>query len=300
MRILVTGASGQLGGYLLRELQRRGLPTHGWSGSRTGELFGCVLQPVELTNVDAVTREFASVAPHVVIHAAAIARIADCYREPEKARLVNCYATALLSELCLNAGARLVYVSTDLVFDGRRGNYREEDDAAPLSVYGRAKLDAEADVLASRRGLVARVSLLYGPSLTGRASFFDEQIAAIVSNRPMKLFVDEWRTPLDLPTAASALVALALSERAGLFHVGGPERLSRWEMGRELAAFLGAASDAIVASKQAEVATDEPRPRDVSFDSSKWRAAFPEQPWPTMREALRQMCDAGLFSHLPR
>jgi dTDP-4-dehydrorhamnose reductase len=141
--------------------------------------------------------------------------------------------------------------------------------------------------------------LLYGPSVTGRASFFDEQVAALVARRPMNLFVDEWRTPLDLQTAAGALVELALSDRAGLFHIGGPQRLSRWEMGCELAAVLGANGDAIVAGRQADLATAEPRPRDVSLDSSKWRAAFPAQPWPTIRDALRQMRDAGLFSHLP-
>jgi dTDP-4-dehydrorhamnose reductase len=292
MRILVTGASGQLGGYLLRELKRRGLPAHAWSGSRTGELFDCPLQPVDLADANRVGDAFTAAKPDVIIHAAALAKIADCHRDPDRAQRINCDATAHLSDLCRKAGARLVYVSTDLVFDGQRGGYREDDEAAPLSVYGRSKLRAEEAVLDAANGVVARVSLLYGPSVNGRASFFDEQMAAILEWRPIKLFVDEWRTPLDLPTAAAALVALALSDHTGLFHVGGPQRLARWEMGQEVAAFLGRDGASIVAAKQADAPAPEPRPRDVSLDSSKWRAAFPGQPWPTMREALQKLAAA--------
>jgi dTDP-4-dehydrorhamnose reductase len=116
-----------------------------------------------------------------------------------------------------------------------------------------------------------------------------------LQQRPLKLFMDEWRTPLDLPTAAAALVALALSNQSGLFHIGGPERLSRWEMGQEVSRFLGCDTASIVAAKQADAPAPEPRPRDVSLNSAKWRAAFPEQPCPTIREALQQMGDAGLY-----
>jgi dTDP-4-dehydrorhamnose reductase len=299
MRILVTGASGQLGAYLLRELRRRGLEPGAWSGSQSGVLFGCRLQPVDLADGDMVASEFATAAPGIVLHAGAMAKIGQCYRDAEKARRINAEATAQLTELCAAAGARLVYVSTDLVFDGRRGTYREDDGASPLSVYGRTKLAAEHAVLASSTGVIARVSLLYGPSVASRSSFFDEQVAALVEHRPMRLFVDEWRTPLDLPTAATALVTLALSERTGLFHIGGPQRMSRWQMGQEIAALLGTGSGAIVAGKQVDEPPPEPRPRDVSLDSSKWRAAFPEQPWPTMEQALSQMKHARLFGQLP-
>ncbi len=289
MRILVTGASGQLGGYLLRELHQRGLSALAWSGSRAGELFGYPFQAIELADADAVSRAFAQSAPDVVIHAAAIAKISDCHRDPDRAHRVNVEATTRLSDLCRAARVRLVYVSTDLVFDGRRGNYREEDEARPLSVYGRSKLGGEQAALASPLGVVARVSLMYGPSIVGRPSFFDEQLLALRASRPIKLFTDEWRTPLDLPTASSSLVALALSEQTGLFHIGGPERLTRWQLGQEIVTWLGVGSGCIMAANQADVPAAEPRPRDVSLDSSKWRTAFPEHPWPGVRQALWQM-----------
>jgi dTDP-4-dehydrorhamnose reductase len=276
---------------VLRELKRLGLPAHGWSGSSTGELFDCPLQPVDLADADAVAHAFAAAQPKVVLHAAAMAKVADCHRDPGPAQRINGHATGQLAELSRQAGARLLFVSTDLVFDGKCGNYREQDEAAPLSVYGRTKLAGERALLDQANGVVARVSLLYGPSLTGRPTFFDEQVAALTSGRPLNLFVDEWRTPLDLPTAASALVQLLLSDRTGLFHIGGPQRLSRWEMGQEVATLLGKGGASFVAAKQADASAPEPRPRDVSLDSSKWRAGFPELSLPTMREALRRMAD---------
>jgi dTDP-4-dehydrorhamnose reductase len=289
MRILVTGASGQLGAYLLRELQARGLQTIPWSGSATGHRFGHALHPLDLTDLSAVNRAFAEAAPDTVIHAAALARIADCHRDPILAQRINTEATAYLAGLCRDADVRLVHVSTDLVFDGARGNYCEEDEASPLSVYGRSKLHAEQAILALPKVAVARVSLLYGPSLTGRMSFFDEQVSALRNAKPLKLFVDEWRTPLDLFTAAKALVELSLSEQVGLFHVGGPHRMSRYEMGCQTAAFLGVATSAIVAARQDEVPAPEPRPPDVSLDSSKWRQAFPAMAWLSLADALHAM-----------
>jgi dTDP-4-dehydrorhamnose reductase len=288
-RYLVTGASGQLGGYLLRELHGRGSVVVAWSGSRRGELFGVPLQPVDLADPDAVAPAFRACRPDIVLHAAAIARLAECFRDPEQAQRVNTRGTATLAGLAAEANARLVHVSTDLVFDGESGGYREEDVPSPTSIYGQSKLAAEEAARLAPRSIVARVSLLFGPSVVGRPSFFDEQIGALRAGRPIPLFVDEWRTPLSLSTAARALVDLAESDEVELLHLGGPERLSRLEMGLRLAEFLQADPAAIVATQRDRATAAEPRPRDVSLDSSLWRKLFPATPWPNYREALAEM-----------
>ena len=251
---------------------------------RHGDLLGVSLQAVDLADSHAVARAFRAAHPDVVIHAAALARIADCHREPQRAQQINVTATAVLAEQCVHFGTRLVFVSTDLVFDGERGGYCEDDIPLPLSVYGRTKREAEEIVRAVPQSVVARLSLLYGPSRNGRSSFFEEQMTALKSGRSIKLFTDEWRTPLDLTTAARALTALAVSEKTGTLHVGGPERLSRYEMGVRLAAALDADPSAIVAVTRAEAPAAEPRPRDTSLDSSRWQAAFPAIPWPRYLE----------------
>jgi dTDP-4-dehydrorhamnose reductase len=287
MRWLITGASGQLGGYLLRELQAGSDTVVAWSHSRTGELFGFPPQPVDLGQRDAVAAAFAEARPNVVLHLAANSAVADCYRNPEHARRVNTDGTALLAELTAGARARLVYVSTDMVFDGRKGRYREEDAAQPLSVYGRSKLAGEAPVLAAPYGCVARVSLMFGPTLIGRPYFFDQQLARMRASEKVTWFEDEWRTPLHLAAAAQALLALGRSEVTGLLHIGGPERMSRLDMGRRLAAVYGLDPACVVAIKQASVATPEPRPRDLSLEVTRWRGLFPGQWWPTWEEALQ-------------
>jgi dTDP-4-dehydrorhamnose reductase len=278
-RVLLTGASGLLGAYLLRHLQGTGADVLAWHGARD----------VDLADAGALTAAFRAARPAVVLHAAALARIADCHRQPERAFQVNAAATAVLAGECARAGARLLLVSTDLVFDGESAPYAETAAPAPLSVYGRSKVAAEQAVLAHAHHAVARVGLLFGPTLNRRPSFFDDQASALRSGRPVTLFADEWRTPLDLATAARALSELALSGATGLFHLGGPERLSRLEMGRQLAAALGADPGAIVVATRADVPAAEPRPRDVSLDSGRWRGLFPDLPWPAFGEALRQL-----------
>jgi dTDP-4-dehydrorhamnose reductase len=292
-RLLLTGASGQLGAYLLRHLAGLDLEVIAWSGGQVGKLFGVPLQPIDLTERGALVTAFAAASPDVVLHAAALARVADCHRAPERAAQVNTAVTATLTELCARAGARLVLVSTDLVFDGERAPYHETDPPAPLSVYGRTKAAAELAVLVHPRNAVARVGLLFGPSLNGRPSFFDEQVNALRTGRPVTLFADEWRTPLDLDSAARALAELALADVNGVLHVAGAERLSRLEMGRELARFLGAGPGAIVAAQRADVPASEPRPCDTSLACTRWREAFPGLPWLGFGEALRRVVGNG-------
>ena len=187
---------------------------------------------MDLADTERVRVAFRRAALTVVIHAGAVAAVAECRRNPERAYQVNTQGTALLADLSREAGARLLFLSTDLVFDGEKGWYCEDDLPAPLSVYGQTKAAAEQAVLAVPHGLVLRVSLLFGPGIVERPYFFDEQVAALREGRRLTLFNDEWRTPLSLASAARALRMLVHSDFAGILHLGGPERMSRLEMGQ--------------------------------------------------------------------
>jgi dTDP-4-dehydrorhamnose reductase len=252
-------------------------------------LFGYPLRPVDLADADAVATAFDEAQPDVVVHGAALATVSACQREPARAEQFNAHGSALLAELAEHAKARLLHISTDMVFDGERGGYREDDAVAPLSVYGRTKAAGERAVLAGSRNLVVRVSLLFGPTLIGRPSFFDEQVSALREGRPIPLFHDEWRTPLSLLVAARGLLALAVSDSVGLIHMGGPQRLSRLEMGQRLAAFLHHDPAPIVSAPRLSAPAAEPRPRDLSLDSSRWRRLAPEQSWPAWNDALAEL-----------
>jgi dTDP-4-dehydrorhamnose reductase len=294
MRILVTGASGLLGHYLLRHLTRTAHSVTAWSSTQPGNVFGVPLIPVPLTDENCVERAFVAARPDAVIHAAAIASVASCFRAPTTAWRINVDATRQLAALTAQSSARFVFVSTDLVFDGRGGDgrpggYRENDDACPLSRYGHTKLAAEQAVLAYDREVVVRLSLLFGPALGPRKAFFDQQLESLRSGSPCPLFVDEWRTPLALSTAGSAIVRLAESDFSGLLHLGGPERMSRFEMGMRLAGALGRGGENLVAVTRESAGAAEERPRDVSLDSSRWRQLSPDHPWPDFEQVLREM-----------
>ena len=293
MRILVTGASGNLGSYILRELQNIGLDVVAWSGTRTGKFFDTQLTPVDLADRDAVVVAFRESQPAVVLHAGALSTVAACYADPKLAETINVEATKLLTELATDANARLIYVSTDLVFDGEQGWYREKDDPAPTSIYGKTKFRAERAVARHPNHVIARISLLFGPTLIAKPSFFEKQMNALRDRVKLNLFNDEWRTPLSFLTVARGLVQVARSGFGGLLHMGGPERMNRWEAGQRLAQALGLDDKSLVPTQRSNAPSTEPRPRDVSLDSSLWRQHFPDSDWPAFEAALKQYAWLG-------
>jgi dTDP-4-dehydrorhamnose reductase len=291
-RILITGASGQLGGYLLRELA--GKPDIiAWSGTRGGDLFGFPLCPVDLADPEGVAMAFRAARPDAVLHLAALSAVSACHADPTRAERTNVHGTNLLAELAAERGARLVYVSTDMVFDGMKGNYCERDEPNPLMTYSRTKLAAEPAVLAAPRAAVARVSLLFGPTVIGRPYFFDLQLDKLRAGQKTTWFEDEWRSPLALVAAARALLDMLRSDFTGLIHVGGPERLSRLDFGLRLGRFFGADPINIVPVTQASVSTPEPRPRDLSLDLFKWVSLFPSAWRPSWEEAMASMFEGS-------
>jgi dTDP-4-dehydrorhamnose reductase len=202
---------------------------------------------------------------------------------------VNVAGSQTLATLAAERGAFLILVSTDLVFDGQAGSYHEQSIPAPLSVYGQSKLDAEQAVLASGRHAVVRASLLFGPAINGRPAFFDQQINALRNQEDCPLFHDEWRTPLSLRTAAAELARLAADPRPGVWHLGGPERMSRLEMGRRVCAFLELDDQYLVPASRLKAVASEPRPCDVSLDTSRWRSTFPVATFPDFEAELATM-----------
>lgn len=264
MRVLVTGASGKLGAHVVKELAARGHSVVAWSHRREGCVEGVPLRLVNLGEPESLERALQKDSPQACVHTAALSAISDCHARPELADLVNRQATVWLAQRL----ERLVYVSTDLVFDGTLAPYTEQAAPRPLSVYGRSKLAAELAVQDLPGVSVARVSLLYGPS-TFDGGFFAQQMEALQQGRQLKLFTDEWRTPLALDDAAAGLAELLERPFLKLVHLGGPERLSRFEMGYLMAKQLGCPTDLILPVRQADVNFPEPRPSDVSLVSER-------------------------------
>ena len=286
MRVLLTGASGQLGAYLLDRLADERHEASAWSGKEPASRGGVDLTPVDLTDTKAIDGALARADPEVILHAAAVSTIEGVRLAPFRAQAVNILATARLCAWCQRRGRRLVFTSTDLVFDGATPPYREEDPPSPSTSYGVTKSEAERYVTATPLGLVARLSLLYGPSRSARPSYVNRMTDGLRRGEPQAFFEDEFRTPLDLATAAEILVRLATTDQTGIVHVAGAERLSRFALARRVASALGFDPDLIRANRQADVASAEPRPADVSLDTARVAALMPGLSRPTVEEAV--------------
>jgi dTDP-4-dehydrorhamnose reductase len=220
----ITGANGLIGNYLVQTAPQF---------APRWRVRALTRADFDLLDFAAVRREFLIDRPQLVIHCAAVSTVAAAQKNPELARRVNVEATKLLAELAVEIP--LVFFSTDLVFDGRKGNYTETDAANPLHLYGGTKLAAEEIILKNPRHLVVRTSLNGGVSPSGGRAF-NEQLRRALSaaGQGMTLFTDEFRSPLPAVETARAVWELAQKNCAGIYHVAGAEKLSRYQIGRLL------------------------------------------------------------------
>lgn len=286
---LITGATGQLGAWLLKRLAAdTKTPTAlGLTRRPDRELFGFSLATVDLADPAALRATCAEFRPTHVIHSGAMTSTADCYCDPPLAGRINTDATAALADAATECGARFVFISTDMVFGGDQAPYSESDPTAPLSVYGRTKVAAELALAKRPRCAVVRLPLMVGFPATPRTTTFANQVHALREGKPLRLFADEFRTPIALQDAAAAVIAVARSDFAGTLHVAGPERLSRLEMGQRFAAALGIKTANIEPVSRRSINDPEPRPEDLSLNCKEFLAYFPKlAARPIGREAL--------------
>lgn len=245
---------------------------------------GLTREQLDLLDFPAVRRAFIEQRPQLIIHCAAMTRTPDCQAQPELARRINVEATQVLAELA--SGIPFLFLSTDLVFDGRHPPYTESSPVSPLSHYGETKVAAEQVVLANPRHLVVRTSLNYGASPTGdRAPNEQLRLAWRRGERP-KLFADEFRCPIPVTVTVRAVWELIAKQQAGLFHVAGSERLSRHAIGELLAARWPQFRPQIDAASAREY-PNPPRPADTTMNCAKAQAVL-SFPLPKFSEWLRE------------
>jgi dTDP-4-dehydrorhamnose reductase len=253
----VTGAGGLIGHSLLQTATEC---ARGW------DVVGLTRNRLDLEDSAAVRAAFAADQPRLVIHCAAISRSPDCDADPARAYRVNVGVTTFLAELATDIP--FIFFSTDLVFDGQKGGYLEHDPPNPLGVYAATKLAAEQAVLRNPRHTVLRTSLNGGTSPTGDRGFNEQLRLAWKAGRVLRLFTDEYRSPIAARVTARAVWQLVAAGQPGLYHVAGAERLSRWQIGQLLAARSPALHPRIEASTLRDYA-GAPRPPDTSLDCAK-------------------------------
>jgi len=250
---LITGASGLIGGYLVRSAGR-------WAPAWTVE--GITRAGFDLTDLSAVSSALRRYKPQLIIHCAAMSRTNECERDPQAAARINVEATRTLAEMA--ADIPFLLLSSGEVFDGSAAWYDESAEPNPINVYGRTKLEAERVVLQNPSHSVVRIVLTAGTSTTGNRSFVEDMSRTAKAGHDVTLYADEFRCPLPAGVIARALWELADHARPGLYHLGGSERLSRWEIGELLLPWYPELHGRLVKGF-ARTHTGAPRPIELSL-----------------------------------
>jgi dTDP-4-dehydrorhamnose reductase len=265
-RIFITGGTGYLGTELIRQARAHGWEVGATSFSNLPDDQSIAWMQLDIRDEPAVVRAFGAWRPDLVIHTAYRLRGPDLWS-------TSAEGAGVVARGAYAAGARLIHMSSDALFDGERvGSYTEKDDPSPITPYGEAKAAAERLVAeAHPAALIVRTSLIYGggiPTNGGAKPGPHEQLAldALAGLVDVAFFTDEFRCPIAVGDLAAALLAVGRTARAGRLHIAGADVVSRYEFAQLVAAAFGHDPARLRAASSAT--SDVRRPRNCALDSS--------------------------------
>ena len=238
-RILLTGASGLLGLNLALAVDGKKNQVYGVANTIPMRWVDFKSIQAELTEDGVLDRLLDEYTPEVIIHCAAIANVDDCEAKPELAKKINAELPGQIAKAAADRKIKMVQISTDAVFDGQKGNYTETDQPNPLSVYARTKWEGEQAVLeANPNALVARVNF-YGWSVTGKRSLAEWFVNNLSEGQRVKGFTDILFCPMMVLDLVDTMMESVEKDLCGLYHMVGPETMSKFDFGRAIARKFG-------------------------------------------------------------
>ena len=268
-KILVTGSSGYLGRYLIKYAPAQGTSIIAQYRAKMPNDYGRDVQFLKLDFAEQDWSALEAFSPDVVIHTAAMASIDECEVKPEISNYINFEVTRRLVDFTASKNARFIFISSDVVFDGKKGNYSEKDKPIPQNVYARSKTEAEKYVLENHNNaVVVRPALFYGLALNGRPSFTETIMRNLYAGKQVFLFADQFRTPVAVNDLAAALWELIELDYTGILHLGGPQKVSRMEMGEMLCGLFKLDKSLLIPVKSDKAGLIAPRPLDCSLDTT--------------------------------
>ena len=288
MKILVTGAGGLLGSKLVHILSKENdvTPTHNVNPLQPNSI------PMNIAEEDSVSRVLRSVRPDVVVHAAAMTNVDGCESNEELAWGINVQGTRNIAQGCRTIDAKLVYVSTDYVFDGEKGLYSEQDKTNPINYYGLTKLKGEEFATQlCRDSVVARASVVYGWHPT-RTNFATWIIDSLRNRRQLNVAIDHHNSPTLADDLAEIIGRIISSKANGVYHTSGSERISRYEFALKIADIFKLDRSLVKPVKMKEIkAWTAKRPKDSSLSVGKLQNDLGIEPLDLTR-ALSRMKDS--------
>lgn len=226
-RIYVTGIAGMLGYGIYNRLKGK--------AEITGvdlwdiDIPGLSYKKISLFDTEQIENDIAEVKPDILIHTAALVNVDECEENPEDARKLNTEVSEKLADICNRYRIKMVYISTDAVFDGKNPQlYTEEDKENPINVYGRTKLDGEAAVLRYHQNLVFRTNI-YGINIQKKQSFGEWIYSSLKENKTLNMFTDIDFSPIEVEELAELIYKACQKGLCGLYHACGTGSITKYE-----------------------------------------------------------------------
>ena len=290
-RLLVIGASGFIGQHLLQRLQS--FPEHQVSGTyhtAMPHIQGCSWHQVDVTDPEQLDEVFQLTRPAVVAHLAAMADVNQCQRMPQQSTEINVRGTEYITRLCTLHRAKLIFLSTEYVFSGDQGYYREDESPQPTTHYGQTKWEAEQAVAREvEQWSTLRTSLVYGwPMAANRSNLVTRLLESLRSRRPFYGYTDMYRSPIYVEDVVEGIIKLVQGDYPGVHHVAGPEWVNIGEFARAVAEVFDLNQDALMLVPAPSEEMDNPRPRRLGLDSTRTVRLLGIQPL-DMVSGLKQM-----------
>ena len=267
-KLLITGSNGFVAGSVIQ--QAKGLEIIGIArAEKPVDAANMKYERMDLLETENLARLIETIKPDTVIHCAAVANIDFCENNPGIAEQVNVGITQTIAAACSRCGTKLIFCSTDTVFNGKKGNYTEADSPDPVNVYAITKAKAEQVVLnASPINVVARLALVTGLPVLGRGNtFLPEMIEKLSNDIKIQSPQNEIRTPIDVITVGKSLFELAQNDFGGIIHLAGNTKINRYEMIKQITGLLGFSQQLIIPSNSNAIPGRAPRPNDASMDN---------------------------------
>lgn len=276
MKIFISGASGLIGSNCLAYFNQQGIDTVGsyFSFPTTGTVFFNTLNLDDSASFD--IRQYA---PSVIVHCGALTHVDYCEEHPEESYEKTVLSTKNLIQLCNELKAKLVYISTDYVFDGLAGPYAETDDVNPLSVYAQHKLEAEQLVISQlpNDSLVLRVTNVYGEEVRNK-NFVSRIIAQCKQKQvlTLKLPIDQYATPVNAYDVARAMYLLLKDSHSGIFHISSTDWMNRVELALSVLKHYPEADYELLPISTKELNQPANRPLRGGLHTGKFSALYPD------------------------
>jgi dTDP-4-dehydrorhamnose reductase len=280
--VLVTGANGFLGYYLVRELLQKkfSVVATGRGPSRLPyHDKNFLYETLDYTSKEDISKVFSSVNPQMVVHCGAISKPDECEQNKEAAFLSNVTGTINLLEAAAEHGAHIIFLSTDFVFNGEKGFYSEEDERAPVNYYGETKVLAEDEVMKYPfNWTIVRTVLVYGKTFSGRENIVTNTAKLLKEGKPLKIFDDQVRTPTYVDDLAQGIVTIIKKETGGIYHLSGEDVKTPYDIAVDTALLLGLNPSLITPVKAHEFDQPAKRPAKTGLNISKAKTELDFQP----------------------